>query len=72
MSGYVYALSECVGCHNMICYNPHKVPSIRVHGKREPLCRTCATQINENRKKANMPECPIPDDAYEPLPESEL
>ena len=67
MSGYVFVLGSCVNCQRSISFHPHKVPSVRVNGKREPLCRQCAERWNELHEPV-----PIQPDAYEPCPEEEL
>lgn len=69
---YAMLHCECIGCHQPVAVNPNFAPSLRVNGKREPLCRSCAEQINRNRVAAGMAPCPIHPQAYEPCPESEL
>ena len=64
---YMTCTSHCVGCGELISYNPSRVPSIRVNGEKQALCLECATKINQNRIKAGMDACFIPPDAYEPL-----
>jgi hypothetical protein len=41
MTGYVLAYGACIHCGTMMTFNPHYVPSIRVQGTKEPLCRGC-------------------------------
>jgi len=73
MSGYVYAMSECVGCKVVFSYNPHRVPSIRrIDGVREPVCLACVERANPERKANNLPVIVPHPDAYEPIPEGEL
>lgn len=63
---FITGMGSCAGCGRTFVFNPLKVPSIRVRGEREPLCEGCARQINENRRRAGLPECSIREDAYEP------
>lgn len=70
--GYVTAMSPCIACKNVFSYNPHKVPSIRINGVREPICRECIPRINRLRAQAGTdPIVPAPD-AYEAISEYEL
>lgn len=72
--GYMYVLGECFGCGRMFTFNPHLVPSvpilsdgtIGVGGKREPICRDCATRANEDRKRTGLPLWNVSDECYEP------
>ena len=70
---YVLCTSECYGCKRIFSYNPIRVPSIRIKGVREPVCRDCVESvINPQRAKDGLePFVPAPD-AYEACDESEL
>ena len=70
--GYIVMFGDCVCCQRHFSFNPNKVPSLRVRGIKEPVCRNCVDQANVIRKKNNFPEIPILDGAYEPAPESEV
>ena len=70
--GYALAFSQCVSCKHVFGYNPHKVPSIRVNGVREPVCLTCIELANPKRKAAGLDEIVPHPDAYGPIDESEL
>lgn len=70
--GYALAFSACCSCHRVFGYNPIRVPSVRVNGVREPVCRECIERANPLRKQAGLPELVIHPDAYEPVEESEL
>ena len=70
--GYVYVTSACAGCGRVFSYNPVRVPSVRIHGRREPVCQGCVARVNPTRiAKGLEPIVPLPD-AYEPCDESEL
>lgn len=61
--GYALALSACCSCHRVFGYNPIRVPSVRVNGVREPVCRECIERANPLRKQAaflNSPSTPMP------------
>jgi recombinational DNA repair protein (RecF pathway) len=70
--GYALAFSACATCNRTFGYNPHRVPSIRIEGVREPVCRTCIERANPLRKAKGLEEFKIHPDAYEPIEESEL
>lgn len=70
--GWAIVTSACVGCGRLFGYNPHRVPSVRVNGVREPICRDCVDRANPQRVANGLPPIEIRDDAYEPIPESEL
>jgi hypothetical protein len=72
MSGYVFATGQCVACRRLFSFNPHHVPSVRVNGVREPVCRDCIEQANKQRAEMNLPPFEILPDAYEPMPEEEF
>jgi len=66
MSGYMFATSECFGCHRMFCYNPERVPSIRVNGVREPVCQHCVDVANPRRVKNGLAPIEVLPGAYDP------
>lgn len=73
MSGFAFMVSPCAACGRTITYNPVAVPSIRVNGVKEPLCRPCANLWNKlHRIDKGLPAIPILPDAYEACPEEEL
>lgn len=65
--GYMIAMGYCVACKGIVHFNPNLVPSIRVNGKREPLCRSCAERWNELHPEQARP---ISDKAYDVADES--
>lgn len=65
MSGYIFVMGHCIACKALITFNPNLVPSIRVDGEKEPLCRACAERW---RKIHNRPDVVIHPDAYEAGP----
>ena len=70
--GYAFAMSHCIGCKQPFSYNPHKVPSIRVEGVREPICRACVDAANPHRIAGGLLPIIIEPGAYEAMPEEEL
>lgn len=72
MSDVVYAVGPCFGCGKPFHFNPHKVPSHRHNGVREPLCPDCMTLINTKRQQVGLEPFAIDPEAYEALPASEL
>jgi hypothetical protein len=67
--GRAIMLGFCAACGRHIEFNPHKVPSLMIEGKREPICKSCAERWNilhpENAK-------PIQEGAYDSFDENEL
>ena len=54
------------------CYDPRRVPSLRVNGVREPICLACVTRANPVRVRNGLPEIvPLPG-AYDACDESEM
>ena len=72
---YALVYSPCVSCGIAFGYNPNRVPSIRIEGVRQAVCKNCIEAENIRRKSLNDPEMPLltyHQDAYSPIPESEL
>ena len=72
MSGFVWATGTCFGCRKPFNFNPHKVPSHRHEGTREPVCGDCMALVNANRKERGLEPFPIDPEAYNAMPEGEL
>ena len=70
--GYAMMLGTCANCQQAFIFNPHRVPSVRVNGVREPSCKPCIERANPVRKAKGLAECVIHPDAYEPIDEREL
>jgi hypothetical protein len=70
--GYVFGLSDCLICQKSFPYNPHRVPSFRIDGVKEPVCGSCMVEVNAEREKLGLEAFVIPTDAYEPIPVGEL
>lgn len=67
MTGYMIVLGNCVNCGRFLSFNPDKVPSIRVAGKREPICPRCFGSWNEiHRTSKGLDPLPLHPDAYGP------
>lgn len=69
---YVTCYGPCAACYRIFAFNPNSVPSVRVHGQREPICRSCIEWANTKRKLEGKALIEILPDAYEPLDEYEL
>lgn len=70
--GYAIVISPCIACGRTFAYNPMRVPSIRVNGHREPVCRPCVEAANPIREEKGLEPFVIHPDAYEPCHEDEL
>jgi hypothetical protein len=70
--GYAFCAGPCCGCGQPFVFNPRRVPSIRINGHRQPICRSCIARVNPMRRANGLEEIvPLPD-AYEPCDEREL
>lgn len=69
--GVYFVMGPCAGCGQVFTFNPHKVPSIRIQGKREPICKGCIDRANPEREKKGLDPIEILPGAYEPADESE-
>jgi len=70
--GFVIATAACIGCNKFFTFNPHKVPSVRIQGRREPVCRACIEAANPERIKNGLDPVKILPGAYESFDEYEL
>jgi len=65
---FMFIVSECVACERIISYNPERVPSLRINGSREPLCRLCFIRWNqEHRISKGLEPVFLHPDAYAPV-----
>jgi hypothetical protein len=70
--GYALCMGSCFACRKPFAFNPLRVPSIRVRGSREPVCRECIEAANPMRIANGLePIVPAPD-AYDACDEGEL
>jgi hypothetical protein len=70
--GYAFVIGGCVTCGRLMTFNPLYVPSVRVKGVREPVCRACVERANPERRRRGLPEIALHPQAYEPCDETEL
>ena len=70
--GYAFCMGHCVGCRKPFSFNPMKVPSIRMNGKREPICKSCVDVANVQRKEHGIDLIVVAHDAYDVCREEEL
>lgn len=71
--GYAILMTHCCNCGKTIACNPVKVPSIRVNGTKEPLCRNCFNEWNKiHRTSQGLPPVELHPDAYGACQENEL
>jgi hypothetical protein len=67
--GVLMAFSGCVVCRRPFFYNPQRVPSIRVQGSREPVCRDCIERANVERARLGLDPLVVLPGAYDPIDE---
>lgn len=63
--GYVFVIGNCINCKRQFTFSPTKVPSIRVKGVREPICKSCFVWANKLRKEKGMTPFSLTEGAYE-------
>jgi hypothetical protein len=66
MSEYMIVMSACFGCKQVFSYNADRVPSIRINGEREPICRDCVARVNPKRAANGLAAIVILPGAYDP------
>jgi hypothetical protein len=64
--GYMYVLGDCWSCGRLFMFSAERVPSIVIDGERQPVCESCITLANEERKAKGMPVIAVLPGAYEP------
>jgi hypothetical protein len=72
MMGYVLCHGYCVNCGQVFSFNPNKVPSIRVHGERQPICKDCIERANPQRIANGLEPIHILPGAYDAADETEV
>ena len=70
--GYMFATAECINCSGLFMFNPERVPSVVVNGRREPICRACVDYINPLREARGLLRIHVLPGAYETCNESDL
>jgi len=63
--GYISIIGQCYSCGKPFHFHPNLVPSLRINGVREPICKDCVDRANPIRKKKGLPEITYEPDAYE-------
>lgn len=59
---YMMLMATCCNCKQSMTCNPDLVPSLRINGVKEPLCRACAERWEEIHHKTGT----ISQFAYDP------
>jgi hypothetical protein len=62
---FMQCISPCLVCRNAFSYNPELVPSLRVNGVRQPICRDCIELANKMRVERGLNPHPVLPGAYE-------
>jgi len=70
--GFVICTGVCANCNAFFSFNPMRVPSVRVNGVREPICRNCIERVNPVRIASGLEPIRILDGAYDACPEDAL
>lgn len=70
--GYMLAMGACIGCGQPFSFNPMKVPSISINGRKEPICAACVARVNPMRKANGLEPIVPAADAYEACDEDEV
>jgi len=69
---YAFVHGPCCVCKQPMSYHPHRVPSIRIDGEREPVCQNCVAIANPRRIAKGLKPFVVHANAYQPCHESEL
>jgi len=69
---FVSVLGTCIGCREPFSFHPNLVPSVRVRGSREPICKACVDKANPERIKRGLAPIAILPGAYEAAAEAEV
>lgn len=64
---WLSVIGDCVICGIRFSFNADRVPSVRIDGQREPVCRDCINRANEVRKEQGIDPIYVFPDAYEPM-----
>lgn len=70
--GFVQMVQACVNCGRLFAFNPLLVPSVRVNGKRQPICGPCMDSFNAKRRASGLDPVHIHPEAYEACKEEDL
>lgn len=71
--GYALAIAPCLVCKVPFSFNPIRVPSLKINGVKEPICKSCHAAVNKLRVEKGVPPFPEPHpDAYGACDEMEL
>ena len=70
--GYALCMGTCLICKHTFTFNPVKVPSLRIDGTKEPICKSCIERANKEKVAKGIEPFIIPDDAYTACNEAEL
>lgn len=69
---YVSVIGPCFVCKQVFSFHPNKVPSVRVNGRREPVCRACVEAANPKRAANGLEPIEVLEGAYGSAPEEEI
>lgn len=70
--GYAMVFGPCVCCDRTFGMNPVRVPSIRINGVKEPICKDCIPRVNAMRRAKGTEEIVPHPEAYQSCDENEL
>jgi hypothetical protein len=65
-------IGTCINCGCTFGCNPNKVPSVRINGNREPVCKDCMDRLIAREEAAGIVPKRYADDAYEAIREEDL
>lgn len=63
---WMFCTGACAQCGKVFSFNPDLVPSVRVRGQKEPICKTCIDLANIGREQIGVDPITILPGAYEP------
>ena len=69
---YALMLAQCPVCKNGFACNPLRVPSLRINGEKEGICKDCFEFRQQYREANDLPRETYAADAYSPVNAEEL
>jgi hypothetical protein len=58
-------IGVCIVCTNVFSFNPRYVPSVKLEGVNQPICRQCVEDLNLRRSLQGVNKVVISPHAYE-------
>jgi len=67
LMGFLEVVGPCCVCQTVISCNPEFVPSVRIDGERQQVCKSCFVDWNRRRIENGLHPVKLHPEAYKPL-----